>query len=160
MDIISRDKVFADISYQCQIDVIRFFTMYKFDDELRFIKSSIHLALSRSHSTFHPLNIFRIAIHLNDINLCGRILEEMGGYRVPPNPPGPEIFGQPTPGAGVLLASAMSFQDMQSLPFHVYHALARAEMFCRNDSKAYSMEFMRLMRLKGWLMPISSRYSC
>jgi hypothetical protein len=56
----------------------------------------------------------------------------------------------PCRGFGVLLASAMSLQDVQSLPPAVYWALKRAEMFCRDDPKAYSMEFMRLMKLKGW----------
>jgi len=149
LEIISRDKAIVDVPYQCQIDLIRFFTTYKFDDELRFIKSSIHLAISKSHATFHPLSIFRIAVHLNDIDLCGRILAEMGGYRLSPNPWGPETFGLPMPGAGVLLASAMSFQDMQSLPPAVFWALARAEMVCMDNPKAYSREFVRLMRLKG-----------
>lgn len=67
-----------------------------------------------------------------------------------PNPMGPEVFGLPMPGAGVLLASAMSLQDMQSLPPAVCWALARAEMVCMDNPKAYSQEFMRLMRLKGW----------
>jgi hypothetical protein len=151
LEIISRDKAIVDVPYQCQIDLIRFFTTYKFDDELRFIKSSIHLAISKSHATFHPLSIFRIAVHLNDIDLCGRILAEMGGYRLSPNPWGPETFGLPMPGSGVLLASAMSFHDMQSLPPAVYWALVRAEMVCMDNSKAYSKEFMRLMKLQGQL---------
>jgi hypothetical protein len=53
------------------------------------------------------------------------------------------------PGSGVLLASAMSFHDMQSLPPAVYWALVRAEMVCMDNSKAYSKEFMRLMKLQG-----------
>jgi hypothetical protein len=43
----------------------------------------------------------------------------------------------------------MSFEDMQSLPPAVYWALARAEIGCGNNPKAFSMEFMRLMKLKG-----------
>ena len=149
LEIISRDKSIADIPYQCQLDLIRFFTTYKFDDELRFIKSSIHLAISKSHATFHPLSIFRVAVHLNDIDLCGRILAEMGGYRLSPNPWGPETFGLSMPGSGVLLASAMSYQDTQSLLSPVYWALVRAERICMNNPQAYAQEFMRIMKLKG-----------
>jgi hypothetical protein len=150
LGIITRDRTIVDVPYQCQIDLIQFFTTYNFDDELRFIKSSIHLAISKSHATFHPLSIFRIAVHLNVIDLCGRILAEMGGIRLSLNPWGPETFGLPMPDAGVLLASAMSFQDMQSLPPAIYWALARAQMMCMDNPKAYSQEFMRLMKLKGW----------
>jgi len=147
--IIDREKAIADIPYQCQIDVIKFFTVYKFIDEIRFIKSSIHIAISKSHANFHPFTVFRLAIFLDDIELCGRILAEMGGYRLAPNQWGPENFGQQMPGAGLFLAGAMSFEDMQSLPPAVYWALARAEMGCNNNPKAFSMEFMRLMKLRG-----------
>jgi hypothetical protein len=149
LEIISRDRTIADIPYQCQIDVIQFLTKYKFSDELRFVRASINLAIAKSHCTFHPFTIFRIAVYLNDIDLCGRILAEMGAYRLSPNQWGPEMFGQHAPGYGVFLPGAMSFEDMQSLPAVVYWALARAEMTCMNNPKAFSLEFMRLMKLKG-----------
>ena len=149
LEIISRDKAIADIPYQCQFDVIQFLTKYKFVDEIRYIRSSIHLSVAKSHATFHPFTVFRLAVHLNDIDLCGRILAEMGGYRLSPCQWGPETFGMQMSGAGVFLAGAMSFEDMQSLPAGVYWALARAEMMAMNNPKAFSMEFMRLMRLKS-----------
>lgn len=90
-----------------------------------------------------------MAVHLDDIELCGRILAEKAGWWWTPDQWGPEVFGQYLPDVGMFLAGGMSFEIMQSLPPGVYWALARAEMSSMNDPKVFSLEFMRLMRLKG-----------
>jgi hypothetical protein len=150
--IIQRDQTIIDVPYQCQIDAIRFLTKYQFVHDLRYIKTSIHLTLAK-HTyppAFHPFAVFRLAVQLNDIDLCGRIIAEMGGMRISSNRWGKEIFGEPIPGAGVFSAGAMSLQDMQSLPPAVYWALGRAEVMCGSANyQGIAMEFMRLMKLQG-----------
>jgi hypothetical protein len=160
--IIQRDKAIMDIPYQCQIDVIRFLTKYQFVHDLRYIKTSIHLMLARYTypPTFHPFTVFRLAVQLNDIELCGRIIAEMGWVRISSNRWGTETFGEPIHGSGVFSAGAMSLQDMQSLPPAVYWALGRAEVMCGSANyQGIAMEFKRLMRLQGGVLLFFSVYA-
>lgn len=153
--IIDRDQTIVDTPYQCQIDAIRFLTKYQFVDTLRYIVTSIHATIGRRQPAFHPLTVFRLAVHLNNIELCGRIIAEMGHMRISSIHRGSETFGEPIHGAGVFSAGSMSLLDVESLPLSVYWALGRAEVVCGSANyRGIAMEFMRLMRLQGEILTI------
>ena len=152
--IINRDQAIVDTPFHCQIDVIRFLTKYQFVADLRYIVTSIHATLGRRQAAFHPLIAFRLAAHLNNIELCGRIIAEMGHLRISSISRGSH-FGESIPGAGVFSAGSMSLLDVESLPLSVYWALGRAEVVCGSANyRGIAMEFMRLMRLQGEILTI------
>ena len=92
---------------------------------------------------------------MNDFKLCGRVIAEAGKWSWKVFE-GEELFGTSMQGGNLFDVKAIPFESMQCIPPAVLWALLSASSKrtgakdgLEKDNKAMSVEFMRLMRLKG-----------
>jgi hypothetical protein len=157
-DIIVSNKAFLDFRSVHYQYIIEFMQKYDFERDMEHLRTSLQLAVAERR---HLIRAIVAASHLGDIKLCGRIIATAENLVWSISNAREASFGSALQARPLFDIRSWPIEQMESLRPSFFWVLLRAsekrtglEGRGKEDGKAMSAEFLRLMSLEGEFTPM------